>query len=137
MEKMKSGAVDFHRVEPQHLLIHDMLLNWACWVSARPQSYINPMFRQYRSNSWQWHTPERLETCDIIQAQELEKLMRHLPMLQREAIRWSYVVRCSPTHARRALACTYPDLGQYVRDGRQMLCNLWSRHQQEEATWAS
>ena len=123
---------DFHSVDPAHQTIHDMLLNWSRWVHVGQARFVSPMFAQYRSNAWQWHTPEYRETCDPLEAQALEKLMRYLPRKQREAIKWNYVIRCSPAHARQALGCTYAELAAYVREGRQMLCNLRFRHQQGE-----
>ena len=125
---MQKSIVDFHHVEEKHFDIHDRLLNWARWVQVRPQYFVHPMFQQYRSHAWQWHTPVHVDSVDILDAQAIEKLMHKLATSYREAIKWAYVVRCSPTHARQAIGCTYADLYGFIRDGRQMLCNLLSLH---------
>jgi hypothetical protein len=129
---MTKHIVDFHHVQPDHKLTHDMLLNWALWVAVRPQYSVHPMFRQYRSHAWQWHSPGYRPTCDILQAQEVEKLMRHLPKRHRDALVWSYVVRSGPAHARKVLACSYSELGELINQGRSMVSNLWARHNQAE-----
>lgn len=115
---------DFHRVEPDQLDIHDRLLNWARWVTPRTSSTVSPMFRQYRSHAWQWHTPEHRPTCDTLDAVLIEKTLRRLPVAHREAIRWCYVYRCTPAIAARELALSYEGLARHVRDGRTMVRNL-------------
>ena len=79
------------------------------------------MFRNYRSHAWQWHTPEHRETCDLIDAQWLERQVAKLPRFHREAVRWAYVHRCTPAIAARELGLNYEGLYRFVRDGRQML----------------
>jgi hypothetical protein len=135
MEAM-TRMVDFHQIKAEHKIIDAMCQNWAMWVRVRPRSFVNPMFKQYRSNAWQWHKPEYRHTCDTIEAQEMEKLMRHLPKHIRDSIVWAYVVRSSPVHARSVLGCTYADLGEYIHQGRTMLCNLWARHHQQQGVTA-
>lgn len=126
--------VDYHHVRAEHKTVHDMLTNWAMWVAVRPQYFVHPMFRQYRSHAWQWHTPSYRPTCDILQAQEVEKLMRHLPKHHRDALVWCYVVRSGPAHARKVLACSYSDLGEMIHQARSMVGNLWERQHQGATT---
>lgn len=121
---MTKPAIDFARVEEHQHAIHDRLRNWARWVVVRPQSRIHPMFAQYRSHAWQWHTPEHRETCDLIDAQALEKVVGTLPTKHRAAVRWCYVYRCSPAIAAREIGLSYDGLYRHVRDGRQMVLNL-------------
>ncbi len=116
-------AVDFQHVEDKHKAIHERLLNWSRWVTPGRQSFVSPMFRQYRSNAWQWHTPEHRISCDIIDGQMVEKAVSKLPAPHREALRWCYVHRCSAIHACRALGVSYEGLARLIRDGRQMMCN--------------
>lgn len=117
-------TIDFARVEEHQLPIHDRLRNWARWVVVRPQSRVHVMFKNYRSHAWQWYTPEIRETCDLIDAQALEKVVGTLPPKHRAAVRWAYVYRASPAIAVRELGLTYEGLYRHVRDGRQMLLNL-------------
>ncbi len=121
---MKTPPPDFARVEPHQLPIHERLRNWARWCCVRPQSQVHPMFRNYRSHAWQWHTPEHRETCDLIDAQALEKVVSTLPTKHRAAVRWAYVWRFTPAIAVREYGLTYDGLYKHVRDGRQMVMNL-------------
>ena len=121
---MKPTPPDFARVEEHQLPIHERLRNWARWCSVRPRSQIQPMFRQYRSHAWQWHTPELRETCDLIDAQALEKVVSTLPIKHRAAVRWAYVWRHQPYVVCRELALDPVGLWRHLRDGRQMLINL-------------
>jgi hypothetical protein len=123
----KISMPDFHHVDDDQLDIHDRLLNWARWVTPRTSSTVSPMFRQYRSHAWQWHTPDHRPTCDTLDALLVEKTMRLLPLRHREAVRWAYVYRCSPAIAIRELALSYDGLARYVRDGRMMVRNLASK----------
>lgn len=116
--------IDFARVEEHQIGIHERLRNWARWCSVRPQTRVHPMFRNYRSHAWQWSTPEVRETCDLIDAQALEKVVSTLPIKHRAAVRWSYVYRASPAIACRELGLSYDGLYRHVRDGRQMCMNL-------------
>lgn len=115
--------VDYHHVEDKHNDIHQRLLNWASWVTPRSPSWISPMFRMYRSKAWQWHTPEYRVTCDTLDALAVEKGVSRLPEPHRSAVRWAYVVRCSPMHACKALGLSHEGLYRVLRDGRQMLSN--------------
>jgi hypothetical protein len=118
---------DFHHVDDDQLDIHDRLLNWARWVTPRTSSTVSPMFRQYRSHAWQWHTPDYRQTCDTLDAVVIEKVVGRLPHVHREAIRWCYVYRCTPAIAIRSLALSYEGLARHLRDGRMMVRNLASK----------
>lgn len=116
-------SVDFNKVEDHQLPIHDRLRNWARWVIVRPHSKVHPMFAHYRP-AQHWDVKEHRETCDLIDAQALEKLISTLPMYHAYALRWHYVYRLPAAIARRALGTTYDGLNLYVRDARQMMINL-------------
>jgi len=120
---MKTKTVDFHHVEEHHKDMDKRLHNWARWVKHRAPSWVSPMFRQARSNAWQWHTPEVRETCDVLDAQKLEKEIGKLPAKHREAIRWHYVFPVAPYKMQKALGVTERGLFDLVRDWRQMLSN--------------
>lgn len=119
----KPGSVDFHYIEENHRHIDGVLKNWASWVTPRAPSWVSPMFRMAKSNTRQWHAPEIRETCDVIGAMQMEKAVSKLPEPHRTAIRWHYVIRCSPTAACRELGLSHAGLYGVVRDGRQMLVN--------------
>jgi len=115
--------IDFHAVEPHQLAMHDRLLNWARYVRVRRVMWQAPIWRLGRSGSRQWHSPEPREEVDILDGHALEKAVGALPEKHREAIRWSYVWRTTPAHARRALGVTSDTLCRLVTDGRAMLIN--------------
>lgn len=122
---MKTKTVDFHHVEEHQRDMDKRLENWSLWLRVtdglgRP----HPMWANCKSNAWQWHPPEIRETCDMIDAQRMEKLVYSLPEKFREAIRWSYVYKFPPAKACRALAVTMDGLQLLVRNGRQMLINI-------------
>ena len=117
--------IDHSQIEPQHRVIHERLINWARWVKVTPRAAVSPMFRLYQSKSRQWHAPELRETVDLLDAQAIEKLMRHLPYSNREALVWSYVYpELPPSKVRTYLAVTHDGLSRLVRDARQMVSNL-------------
>jgi hypothetical protein len=117
--------IDYNKIEPVHSVIHQRLINWARWVRVTPQSVVSPMFRMYQSKSRQWHAPEIRETVDLIDAQHIEKTMRHIPHNQRQALMWFYVYpTLSPAKVRGLLSLTHKDLADLLRTGRQMVLNL-------------
>jgi hypothetical protein len=119
-----SMNVDFHHVEEKHNAIHSALLNWSRWVTVRHNiGHVHPMWAKSRSNAWQWHQPVQRESTNSIEAQRMEKLVQGLPDPHRNAIRWAYVYRTKPVVACRVIGTSYEGLAQFVRDGRQMLCN--------------
>lgn len=115
--------VDFHHVDEHQRDMDARLVNWAQWVKPRSPSWVSPMFRQARSNAWQWHAPEHRQTCNILDAQAMEKAVCQLPEKHRTAIRWHYVYPVPPHKVQRALGVTEMALYQLVRDARQMLMN--------------
>jgi hypothetical protein len=116
--------IDFHLIQDQHLSIHERLEAWARWVRVRPHGWQTaPMFRQYRSKAFQWHTPELRAAVNIPEAVEMEKAVSLLPEKNREAIRWVYVWRDSPVATAKRLAVTKAGLLDLIHAGRAMLKN--------------
>lgn len=122
--------VDFSRIPTRHDAINLRLEQWARWVSVRPQAWkVQPMFRQYRSHSWQWHAPEIKVELNTIECCETEKLVSQLPEKHRAAIRWAYVFPwIAPSVIRRELALTKEGLEQMLTDARDMLVNRMRNH---------
>lgn len=116
--------VDFHKVDEHHKEIHQRLLNWASWVQVHSGGKIHPMWKNARSNAWQWHTPEHRETCDILDAQKMEKEVSKLPPDERTAIRWMYVFRNHPKAACRNLQVDAPGLMRLCRAARSKLAHI-------------
>ena len=115
--------VDFFKIAPRHQEIHAELENWARWVSIRGASWEHPMWKQAKSNSFQWHAPEVRPKCDQKAALAMEKAVSALPEKHRYAIRWWYVWRFGELKARKALGVTSQALLLLVNDGRAILCN--------------
>lgn len=120
---LMKAKVDFHYVEPEHKSMDDRLCNWALWLQTSKGGYIHPMWAKARSNAWQWHTPEYRPTCDILDAQAMEKAVCALPEKHRKAVQWHYVYKFSPTAMARELGVSLDGLNDLVRVGRQMLIN--------------
>jgi hypothetical protein len=115
--------IDFNRVELKHADINEKLENWARWVTPGRQSWVSPMFKQYRSKAWQWHPREFSDRARPLEAAAMETAVSGLPEKHRYAIRWAYVWRSSPATAMRALGVSNEGLLLLLRDGRQMLIN--------------
>ncbi len=120
---MKTKMVDFHAVDPKHHAIDARLINWARWVKPGRQNWVSPMFAQYRSKAWQWERPEVKDPLNTLDAMEIERAVGALPDKHRTAIRWAYVIRCTPSVIFRALGVNADELSRYLHDGRQMLQN--------------
>lgn len=114
--------VDFHAVPDAHLGIHAKLEQWARWVRVRPQGWqVAPMFRQYRSHSWQWESPQPRPTVNIPEALAMEEAVRWLIPAQRDAIRWVYVACDSPVRMARQLGVSKQGLLELITAGRAEL----------------
>ena len=121
----RDDHIDFHMVRDEHLAIHARLEAWARWVKVRPHGWqVAPMFRQYRSKSWQWHRPEPREAVNLIEAVAMEKAVSMLPEKHRDAIRWSYVFNGNPAGMAQRLAVSKQGLLDLVGEGRTMLRNV-------------
>ena len=119
---MKRDPIDFHAVTQAHEALHTRLEDWAYWVKPAARPSVSPMFRLYRSDEHRDGTSagRQIDTADC---QRIERAVSALPRQHGEALRWAYVVRCSPIKAARVIACTLPELSRYVQDARQMLLN--------------
>ena len=120
----RDDYIDFHAVQDGHLAIHADLENWANWVRVRPIGWqVSPMFRLYRSKSWQWHAPELRVLANVPDAIAMEKAVSGLPESERFAIRWCYVLQGHPSAAARHLAVSRQGLADLIGRGRAMLKN--------------
>lgn len=125
---MQRDDIDFHLVADRHLAIHAELENWARWVRVRPHGWqMSPMFRQYRSKSWQWEAPTLRIAPDMPSAVAIEKAVSLLPEKERFAIRWSYVLAGNPAKVARHLGVSAQGLLDLVSAGRTMLANRSGR----------
>lgn len=89
-------SIDFDYVPERQTDIHSRLENWGRWVKVKPQAWSQqPMFRMYRSKSWQWETPESRPVIQSLDAQEIEKTISHMSLNvdsdMAHVLRWAYV----------------------------------------------
>ena len=120
---MRRDFIDFHLVPHEQLAMHDRLLNWARYVRVKRPMWQAPIWRLGKSGTRQWHSPEPREETDTLDGHALEKAVGALPDKHRDALRWHYVWRTTPAHARRVLGVTSDGLQRLVLDGRLMLIN--------------
>ena len=120
----RDDHIDFHMVRDEHLAIHARLEAWARWVKVRPSGWqVAPMFRQYRSKSWQWEMPQIQSPPNMLEAVATEKAVAQLPEKHRDAIRWAYVWCGNPMGMARRLAVSREGLLELIAQGRTMLKN--------------
>jgi DNA-directed RNA polymerase specialized sigma24 family protein len=120
----REDHVDYFFVRDEHLAIHGRLEEWARWVRVRPHGWqVAPMFRQYRSKAFQWHSPEIRPMTNIPQALEIEKAVSLLPEKHRTAIRFAYVWCGSPVKLCRDLGVSKAGLLDLIHGARTMLKN--------------
>jgi hypothetical protein len=120
----RDDAIDFHLVQDGHLAIHARLEAWARWVRVRPVGWqMAPMFRQYRSKSWQWERPVLQSAVNVPEAVAMEKAVSLLPNKHREAIRWAYVWCSGPVSMARQIGVSKQGLMELIGQGRTILVN--------------
>ena len=118
-----SKLPDLHQVDKEHHAIDARLKNWARWLQPSKQNWVSPMFAQYRSKAWQWARPEVKDVLDTLDAMKLEKAVCALPDKHKVAVRWAYVLKCTPIHVCRTLGVNTQGLYDSLIDGRTMLIN--------------
>lgn len=120
----RDDLVDFFELRDEHIAIHRRLESWARWVRIRPHGWqMQPMFRQFRSNWRQWHSPQVRSAVNIPEAVEMEKAVSLLPEKHREAIRWAYIWCDGPMATARRLGVSKQGLLDLIHQGRTMLRN--------------
>lgn len=119
---MKRDYIDFHLIPDHQVEIHKRLSNWASWCRVKPQAWSqHPLWKQYKSNWRQWHTPEYRESCDILDAIRIEQTVRVLPNGNRDALRWFYVHGGNPSGFAKSLGVSKDTLQKLITDGRSMV----------------
>lgn len=113
---------DFFAVDAKHRKLDERLVNWSRWVQVRPASFVQPMFKGFKSSEV-WAHDEMSVPIDGLDAQSMEKHVSALPVRHRDAIRWAYVYRIQPWRFCRAMGITQTVLADLIHDGRQMLVN--------------
>lgn len=120
---MRKIVPDFEKVEPHQKAIHERLLNWARWVSVGAEKNVSAMFRQYESPQ-HWEPKAYRESCDLLDAQHIERTVRTLPRVHSGPLRWFYVYRTTPRRAARELCVSRESLHRNLREARQAMITL-------------
>lgn len=124
MPVKRVNLVNLHAVESHQRAIDARLANWARWVRPSRQSWICPMFRQYRSKAWQWERPPVKDPIDTLDAMIMEKAVCALPEKHRQSIQWAYYAPFIPVaRVLRYLGVNDEALFVLICDSRQILIN--------------
>lgn len=118
-------AIDYHFVPPHQSEAHERLVNWARWVRVG-QMYAksHPMWAKAQSNARQWHQPEPRITVRLLDAYAVEEIVRTLPALHRDALRWHYVRKSAPWTITRRMKVSGERLAELVIEARGMIGNV-------------
>lgn len=114
---------DFHYVPNDQRAIDARLENWSRYVAVKLPGWVSPIWKLGKSNGRQWHAPEFRPACDVLDGNQIEIAVRHLPILHRDVIRWAYVYRDHPARFCQRNGIAKSSLGQLINDGRLMLIN--------------
>lgn len=114
--------VDFHVIDSSHSKVHERLLNWVRWVRVRPELgwKMAPFWRLVK---WERKGESQgfRETCDVLDAEATEKVIRDLPEPNRTAIRWWYVKASNPKKAAQELGISLERLSDIIHQTRSLL----------------
>ena len=119
---LKRDQIDFHEVRPEHLAIHQRLLNWAKWCSSGIRNVsVHPMFKHYRHG---YEEASAGSSIDTIDGHRMEKIVTALPEKHRTVLQWAYVRPYIPPLAvRKALGLSHNDLYAMLTDARTQVKN--------------
>lgn len=115
--------IDFHTVLPQHVGIHERLVNWGRWANGGNTPATAPGFSMYRSPArargaeygWSRDPVDGADACRI------QSLVGTQPLHQRSALCWCYIKPTNPQRFAREIGVTLDHLAWLLRDGRQRL----------------
>jgi DNA-directed RNA polymerase specialized sigma24 family protein len=120
---MKKTVVDFEKIEPHQLAMHDRLRNWSRWVSVAPAKEVSAMFKLYEAPQ-HWEPKAFRETCDVLDAQHIENLIRTLPVVHSGPLRWFYVYQTKASKACSSMRFSRDTLHRHLYDARQAMMTL-------------
>lgn len=116
--------VDFIKLDDDEKNIDKRLRNWAIWVRPkRGFGAVHPMFRWYRPTE-HWQGIGDKSSCDLPDAEAVERVMRELPTIERLSIKWYYIEFSSPTKICKVLGLNLNELRMIVRKARKNLERL-------------
>lgn len=113
--------IDYHRVADEHAEIDRRLLNWAQWCRRPAGSFVQPMFRLYRSSDQYRDRTPTVWAGNTMDAEAIQRMVGTLPEAQRLAVSWHYVWKGSPRKMCDRLRVSNRGLVDLVYSARQML----------------
>jgi hypothetical protein len=116
------NVVDFNRVDPQQVEIHERLENWAKWQRGGHPGNVHPMFRHYRARNAE-SAPSASAEVDGLDAVAVQKVMKDIPQRHRIAVQWCYVQRGSHVKPCELLGVSKQGLFELIVQGRTMVVN--------------
>lgn len=125
-DRVEREHVDFVGVKPQHLDLHDRLLNWASWCRSRGAPAVAPGFELHRSDQWdkREYGSSTVVSVNKLDGAAIAKAVARLPEKHRLAVQWYYIQRgMKPIQKARQLALSVRGLRELLDDARQMLVN--------------
>jgi len=119
-----------HAVAPHQLATHDALEAWGRWARERSGRSVesNPIFRLAKS-SWARSGYGTATPPPILPAlaMRVERTVRDVPQLERDALRWWYVSNTRPELICRQIGIRYDALADTLHRGRQLTRELAER----------
>lgn len=115
--------IDFHYVLPEHIAIHERLVNWGRWANGGNTPATAPGFSMYRSPA-RARGAEYGSTRDPVNGADacrIQSLVGTQPLLQRSALAWCYIKPTNPQRFAREIGVTLDRLSGLLADGRQRL----------------
>jgi hypothetical protein len=120
---------DLQCVRPEHVGVHDRLLNWAKW--ARPTAHaarISPMFQYYRPKAEDTAASDQgggpLSSRALVDPNDaalMEERIVKLDEKQRRVIVWWYVWKTPPARFKRKMRMDYSQIEEILHGARNLL----------------
>ena len=114
-------VIDFNRVQPEHIAIHDRLLNWARWCRPTWGSAVHPMFKQAISAARAREDISTAPPVNELDARVIQSAYAALQYRERRAIAWCYVTRGAVTWAMRQCGTDKQGLLVLINQAREKI----------------
>ena len=114
-------VIDFNRVPPEQIAIHERLVNWARWCRPSFVSSVHPMFRQAISAARAREEVGTAPPVNELDARVIQAAYAALQGRERRAIAWCYVTRGAVTGAMRQCGTDKRGLLELVNQAREKI----------------
>lgn len=117
-------VIDFNRVPPEQIAIHERLVNWARWCRPRWGSAVHPMFKQAISAARAREDVSTAPPVNELDAQAIQTAYVALQDRERRAIAWCYVTREAVTGAMRQCGTDKRGLLELINQAREKIAQV-------------